>query len=114
MAVESHRGAGADAVHNLAHRGADVRVEAVGFEQWKPIPADLVVADPTRRGLGPVGVDRLAATGAELAVLVSCDAGSLGRDAALLVDRGYRLGSVTLVDLFPDTSHVEAVSVFVR
>jgi 23S rRNA (uracil1939-C5)-methyltransferase len=46
--------------------------------------------------------------------LVSCDAASLARDARLLIDHGFRLTATTLVDLFPHTSHIEAVSRFER
>jgi tRNA/tmRNA/rRNA uracil-C5-methylase (TrmA/RlmC/RlmD family) len=74
----------------------------------------VVVADPSRRGLQRAGVDALAATGAATLVLVSCDPAALARDARLLVERDYRLDRVTVVDLFGHTSHVEAVSVFVR
>jgi 23S rRNA (uracil1939-C5)-methyltransferase len=54
------------------------------------------------------------ATEAEVVSLVSCDAGSLGRDAGLLTAAGYRLDRITLVDLFPQTHHVEAVTRYVR
>jgi len=47
-------------------------------------------------------------------VLVSCDPASLGRDAGLLAGAGFRHVGSTLVDLFPNTSHVEVVSGFVR
>jgi 23S rRNA (uracil1939-C5)-methyltransferase len=47
-------------------------------------------------------------------VLVSCDPASLARDASLLAGHGYRLGPVTVVDLFGQTSHVETVSIFHR
>lgn len=46
--------------------------------------------------------------------MISCDAASAGRDAGLLVRRGFSLDSVTLVDLFPHTHHTESVSVFSR
>jgi 23S rRNA (uracil1939-C5)-methyltransferase len=45
-------------------------------------------------------------------VLVSCDAGALGRDAGLLTRAGYRLVASTVVDAFPHTPHVEVVSRF--
>ena len=67
-----------------------------------------------REGLGAASVAKIAATGANVVVLISCDSGSLGRDAGLLVGEGYRLDSVTLVDLFPQTHHVEVVSAFTR
>lgn len=113
VAVESNRAAVADARHNLAHL-PDARVDRVRLERWHPEPAEVVVADPARAGLGRVGVDKVVATGAELVVLVSCDPGSFGRDAGLLVGAGYELTEVTLVDLFPHTHHVEVVSTFVR
>jgi 23S rRNA (uracil1939-C5)-methyltransferase len=45
-------------------------------------------------------------------VLVSCDPASLARDVGLLAEAGYQLRGVRLVDLFPQTSHVETVSWF--
>ena len=56
----------------------------------------------------------LARTGAAVVVLVSCDAASLGRDAGLLAAAGFRLERAELVDLFPQSHHVEVVSRFVR
>lgn len=114
VAVESNRSAIADAGVNLAHLGDRVTTVASTFERWEPVPADVVVADPSRAGLAGTGVDRVVATGAATVVLVSCDAGSLGRDAGLLTAAGYTLERVTLVDLFPDTAHVEVVSRFRR
>ena len=56
----------------------------------------------------------MAAAGAGLVVLVSCDPAALGRDAGLLGAEGYRPVGTTLVDLFPHTSHCETVTGFVR
>jgi 23S rRNA (uracil1939-C5)-methyltransferase len=56
----------------------------------------------------------IAGTDAARVILISCDVASLGRDAGLLVRSGYRLSSVTPVDMFPQTWHVEVVSVFDR
>ena len=74
----------------------------------------LVVADPSRKGLGRRGVAAVNRSGARRLVLVSCDAASLGRDLALLRDAGYALTALTPVDLFPHTFHVEVVTVFDR
>lgn len=112
VAVESNPAAVADAAVNLAHLGDRLHLQCSTFERWTPEPASVVIADPSRSGLGAIGVERVVATGADLVVLVSCDAGSLGRDAGLLAAAGYRLARCTLVDLFPDTSHVEVVSEF--
>jgi 23S rRNA (uracil1939-C5)-methyltransferase len=112
VAVESHRGATADAAANLADLDASVVTAEVG--RWQPARADVVIADPARTGLGRPGVGVLAACRAPRLVVVSCDAASLGRDAALLAGVGYRLASVRLVDAFPHTTHVEVVSRFER
>jgi tRNA/tmRNA/rRNA uracil-C5-methylase (TrmA/RlmC/RlmD family) len=68
------------------------------------------VADPPRTGLGRRAAERLAATGASRIVLVSCDPAAMGRDVALLSGHGYHHVATTLVDLFPHTPHVEAVT----
>jgi 23S rRNA (uracil1939-C5)-methyltransferase len=109
VAVEASADAVADARVNLADvPGA--KVVRADVRRWRPSPADAVVADPSRHGLGTDVVGRIAATHARAVALVSCDPGSLGRDAGLLAAAGYRLDTVTLVDLFPHTPHVEVVS----
>ena len=112
VVVERSPSAAADARVNLAELGAEVVERNV--RRWRTRPADAVVADPARAGLGPDGVRAVVGTGAERVALVSCDAASLARDARALVDAGYRLTGVELVDMFPHTHHVEAVSGFTR
>ena len=110
--VERAASAVADARVNLADRS--VKILASPVERWKPSSADVVVADPARAGLGRRNVEQIAATGCAVAVLVSCDAGALGRDVGLMVQAGFDLDAITLVDLFPQTSRVEVVTRFVR
>ena len=114
VALESHPPAARDARANLA--GLDARVQHTEVGRWRPGPEPpaAIVADPARPGLGRAVVDTLAAARAPVLVLVSCDPASLGRDTALLAAAGYRLEGVTVLDLFPHTFHVEAVSRFVR
>jgi 23S rRNA (uracil1939-C5)-methyltransferase len=111
-AVEGSQSAASDAEVNL--RGLDATVHRVDVTTWAPPPVDLVVADPSRIGLRREGVGAVAATGARRVILISCDAAGLGRDATLLHDAGYHLTGVTLVDLFPHTFRVEAVTVYDR
>lgn len=114
-AVESGRSAAADARFNL--RDLDARVVAVEVARWDALRsgrADVVVADPARSGLGRPGVAALVAAEAPRMVLVSCDPASMARDAVLLAGAGYRLSSLTLVDAFPHTFHVETVACFDR
>jgi 23S rRNA (uracil1939-C5)-methyltransferase len=112
IAVEQSPSAVADAKINLADR--DARIVKSDVAHWRGSAADLVIADPPRDGLGVVGARQVAATGARTVVLVSCDPASLGRDARLLTTSGYTFVSATLVDLFPQTTHLEVVSRFVQ
>jgi len=108
--VESSGSSAADARVNLAD--LDARVVRGDAARWRGRRAAAVVADPPRSGLGRDGVKAVAATRARRAVLVSCDAGSLGRDARLMAEAGFQLRTATLVDLFPHTSHLEVVTRF--
>ena len=112
VAVESDPSAVADARINLSD--LDAKVVAAEVARWRARPAAVVIADPSRSGLGRPGAGAVAATGAQRVVLVSCDPASMARDTALLGESGYRLASVTLVDAFPHTFHVETVSRFER
>jgi 23S rRNA (uracil1939-C5)-methyltransferase len=108
--VEGSAVACADAVFNLSDRGAHVVCSQV--EQWKPRRADLVIADPSRSGLGRQAVSVLCSTRASRIVLVSCDPVSLARDAGLLREAGYDHIRSVVYDLFPQTHHVEVVTTF--
>ncbi len=110
--VEGSESACADAAINLADRRATiVRCQ---LERWTPRRADLVIADPSRSGLGKQAVAVLAATRARRMVVISCDPVSLARDAGLLRESGYDHVRSTVYDLFPQTHHVEVVTTFER
>ena len=112
IAIESNPSACADARVNVA--GRDIKIVQAPVEEWSPVEAAVVVADPARDGLRAGGVQVLTATKASVIVLISCDPASLGRDARLLNEQHYRLEYSEVLDLFPHTHHVEVVSRFVR
>jgi 23S rRNA (uracil1939-C5)-methyltransferase len=116
-AVEGNRLAAAHGVENARANGlANVRYETVSVEAWLKYKTaglgrpDLVLLDPPRAGAGPQVIDRLAALAPSAITYVSCDPATLARDLRLLTDRGYRLASLTAVDMFPQTFHVETVA----
>jgi len=74
---------------------------------------DAVVFDPPRQGAQAVAA-QLAASSVPVVVAVSCNIATFARDARLLVDGGYRITSVTPVDQFRHTAHVELVARFVK
>jgi 23S rRNA (uracil1939-C5)-methyltransferase len=70
---------------------------------------DFVVVDPPRAGLGEKAARLVAALAAPHLTYVSCDPATLSRDLRVLLESGYRVVEVHLVDLFPQTFHVESV-----
>jgi 23S rRNA (uracil1939-C5)-methyltransferase len=74
---------------------------------------DLIVLDPPRAGAGAEACELLLRFAPKTMVYVSCDPGTLARDLALL-QSGYRPLRVDMVDMFPQTLHVETVVVLER
>jgi 23S rRNA (uracil1939-C5)-methyltransferase len=114
-AVESAPSAVRDLRENL--RGAKHHIVAADtraflrqmHQQRTPAP-DLVVVDPPRTGLGLDAAATLAKIRPRKITYVSCDPATLGRDLAVLVESGYRLDKMDLLDLFPQTFHLESVT----
>jgi 23S rRNA (uracil1939-C5)-methyltransferase len=75
---------------------------------------ELVVMDPPRAGVGAEVCALLARVATEEMVYVSCDPVTLSRDLRMMVDSGYRIKELHLVDLFPQTFHMETVVVLRR
>jgi 23S rRNA (uracil1939-C5)-methyltransferase len=75
---------------------------------------DLVVVDPPRSGLGESVVHSLVTMGAPRMIYLSCDPATLSRDLKPLLGAGYRVEQAHLVDLFPQTYHLESVFHLVR
>jgi 23S rRNA (uracil1939-C5)-methyltransferase len=88
--------------------------ERIGKEANLPHTADHVVVDPPRSGLGESVARRLGKLGAPQIVYVSCDPATLARDMSILPAAGYRVAQAHLVDMFPQTYHIESVFVLER
>lgn len=80
----------------------------------KGFKPDIAVVDPPRAGLSQKVVRRIVDAAPKRVVYVSCNPTTLAPNARQLVDAGYVLKSVQPVDMFPQTPHIEAVSVFER
>ncbi len=93
-------------------RARSARVVRADVAKWRPERVDVVIADPSRAGLGRDGVRTVVGCEPERIVLVSCDAAALARDTRLLREGGYDPVSITPIDLFPHTPQVESVTVF--
>ena len=109
QAVEDAKGnAKINSVNNIEFYAGDV-----GKIINDQIKADVIVVDPPRSGLDKRTKDILLKIKANKIVYVSCNPLTLARDIKEL-DSGYKLGDITLVDMFPNTHHVECILVLYR
>ena len=126
VSVESSQTAASDLEYNLPVNGKAVRAAVeqylthhvgTGGVDAGDSPAsnpDLIVVDPPRSGLGDQVSRELANVGAPSLTYVSCDPATLARDLVPLQAAGYRVAEVHMVDLFPQTYHLESVVQLVR
>ncbi len=124
VSVESSQTSTGDLSYNLPSNGEAVRAtteqylaraensgrvgkgEALNHNFHMP---DLAVVDPPRNGLGERVARMLVTLGAPRVIYVSCDPATLARDLTVLLSSGYRIAQLHLVDLFPQTFHIETV-----
>lgn len=110
--VESGGSAARDLEFNLAAAGVPAtarRMQAEQYLEGLTKTPEFVLADPPRAGLGKRVVQELLRLRPPRLNIVSCDPATLARDLAALCAAGYEVEAVTLVDLFPQTFHIESV-----
>ncbi len=73
-----------------------------------------IILDPPRAGIAPKTLKKVIALDAKRLVYISCNPSTQARDAETLMEAGYVLEKLSLVDQFPHTSHVEAIAKFVK
>jgi 23S rRNA (uracil1939-C5)-methyltransferase len=76
------------------------------------VAPEIVIVDPPRAGLERSVLDAIVTLAPDHLAYVSCDPATLARDASRLMAGGYRLKLVTPFDLFPQTYHIESISIF--
>ena len=113
VAGPARAGAGSLPTQSLGE-GIRARVGAGKLPQNYFHTPDLIVVDPPRSGLGDRVARALAEAHAPRVTYVSCDPATLARDLVSLQAAGYRIEEVHMVDLFPQTYHLESVVHLVR
>lgn len=118
IAVESSPISGADLRQNLP---ANASMSSQNVEQYLKNSAresrfrpDLVVLDPPRAGLGTAVCTQLSALSPSEMVYVSCDPATLARDLKQLSTDSWRISAMHLIDLFPQTFHIETITLLQR
>ncbi len=82
-------------------------------EKHIPKP-DVIIADPPRAGMNPKTVKDILSLEPEKIVYLSCNPASQARDIALLCEEKYKLVKIQPVDMFPQTYHIENVSLLIK
>ncbi len=109
IAVESSQPSSNDLAYNVPGNVKPVRAMVEKYLRSSTSKPDFVVVDPPRSGLGPNVARAIAEMGAPRLTYVSCDPATLARDLVVLLTAGYRVEQAHLVDLFPQTFHLETV-----
>ena len=110
IAVEPSQTSYRDLRHNAPQEVKAVRATTEQYlAKVSGIRPDLVVADPPRGGLGENVIRNLAKLDSPRITYVSCDPSTLARDLRILQTSGYHIREAHLVDLFPQTYHLESV-----
>lgn len=116
ISIELEGSSSRDFKKNAELNGLDA--EIICDDVVRALPAldhlDAVVVDPPRSGLDAKVISQLADCAPNKIVYVSCDIQTLARDIERLRHVGFALSSITPVDMFPQTYHIECVCVFAR
>ncbi|MBD3646409.1 MAG: 23S rRNA (uracil(1939)-C(5))-methyltransferase RlmD [Pseudomonadales bacterium] len=98
-------------IDNCTFEEADLLAESLDLPVLKEV--DKILLDPPRSGAEQL-CKKLASSKVERVVYVSCNPRTLARDAEILVGGGYRFEKAGVIDMFPNTAHIESIAVFSR
>jgi 23S rRNA (uracil1939-C5)-methyltransferase len=112
MVAQASRNAKANQLSNIDFYQANLQ-QPLGSQEWGQAQYNKVLLDPARAGAAGI-VDQLAELGAQQVVYVSCNASTLARDADSLIQQGFRLEKLGMLDMFPHTSHLESMALFIK
>ena len=100
-------------ITNASFYKADLFEDVTGFEWFRGKTYNKALIDPARTGAIEI-VELLPKLKVERLVYVSCNPATLARDTAKLIDLGFSLESAGVMDMFPQTAHVESIALYVR
>jgi len=102
-----------NAINNVDFYKADLFKEVEGFEWFRGKTYNKALIDPARSGAIEI-VELLPKLGVKRLVYVSCNPATLARDTARLIELGYQLDTAGVMDMFPQTAHVESIALFTK
>ena len=98
-------------IENVSFYQADLSAENLSIQPWAKQKFTKVLLDPARAGAFDC-LPFIVKLKPSVIVYVSCDPLTLARDSQLLLESGYKLDKLGLLDMFPQTKHVESMALF--
>ena len=110
---DAKRNAKKNGVRNIDFYAADVGKFLLEYPQFEG-KIGTIVLDPPRAGIAPKTLRKVMRLLPQRIVYISCNPSTQARDAQTLIEEGFIMKKISLVDQFPHTSHIEAVALFER
>ncbi|WP_428036136.1 23S rRNA (uracil(1939)-C(5))-methyltransferase RlmD [Amphritea sp.] len=112
MVEQAQRNAQQNQLHHCRFFCANLADDLKGL-QWFKQDYNKIIIDPPRTGAASL-IPQICRLKPELILYISCNPGALARDSQLLNEEGYQLQEFLVMDMFPQTHHVESMALFVR
>ena len=96
----------------MAYPNSEIRKESAEKTDLKNIES--IIVDPPRSGMGPNLIKEIIGSRIKRIIYVSCSTSSLARDLKFLIEAGYIIQRMTMLDMFPNTSHIETVTLLTK
>ncbi len=111
--VDANKNAKRNNIENIEFHGGKAEI-IVPKLQEKGMKADVAIVDPPRKGCDERLLETLIKISPKKIVYVSCNPSTLARDLKFLTENGYNVDKVCPVDMFPQTMHVEVVTLLTK
>ncbi|EEX93270.1 23S rRNA m(5)U1939 methyltransferase [Vibrio orientalis CIP 102891 = ATCC 33934] len=112
MVDKAQDNATVNGISNAAFHQANLEQDFSG-QLWAQEKFDKILLDPARAGASGI-IEHISQLGASRVVYVSCNPATLARDSQSLLNQGYKLQKLGMLDMFPHTSHLESMALFVK
>ena len=105
---DAKKNAKLNGIENAEFFCADAKEMAVKFAKEGLSPS-VVVVDPPRKGCDKAVIEAIRDMAPQRVVMISCDSATMARDCNVFEEFGYKVKSITPVDMFPRTRHCEVI-----
>lgn len=112
MVARAGKNAQANGLNNIEFHQANLE-EGIAAKPWAEQGFNKVLLDPARAGAAGV-LPHIAQLNSEKILYVSCNPVTLASDTKILLERGYRVQKIGILDMFPHTGHVESMLLFAK